>query len=135
MNADEKQEELNRQDAKGAKSGDRCWWIKMLVASAALATVLLGAYFLTPVAQLHYHAWRFRSGRDPWGDHLRQVVSVMVRRKECEPVVVRLLGAPSQKKVGAIVYRTFGEIPDDVMDWTLTIRDGRVVAFDEQHAF
>jgi hypothetical protein len=69
----------------------------MLVASAALAALLLGAYFLTPVMRLHYHAWRYRSGRDPTGTHLEGAVKHLVNLKAGEDVVRRFLGEPSAR--------------------------------------
>jgi hypothetical protein len=85
----------------------------MLGASAALAGLLLGAYLLTPAAQLHYHAWRFRAGRDPEGRHLCRVIwSTCIKRKAGRDEVVRLLG-PSQYRTSSpdSLYYIFASSP------------------------
>jgi hypothetical protein len=68
----------------------------MLVASAALAGLLLGAYFLTPAAQLHYHAWRYRSGRDADGTHLMRAARLLVKDRAHQGTVARILGVSDQ---------------------------------------
>jgi len=89
---------MNHQDTK---NNDRYWWVKMLVTSAALVALLLGAYLLTPVAQLHYHAWRYRTGKDVDGKHLCWVVwSTCMKRKASEQEIIQLLG-PSQYPASA----------------------------------
>jgi hypothetical protein len=66
----------------------------MLVASAALAAVLLGAYFLTPVARLHYHAWRYRGDRHANDKHLKPALDALVARRASKQTLLRLLGEP-----------------------------------------
>ncbi len=83
----------------------RRWWLRMLVASAALVAVLLGAVWLTPVAKLHYHAWEFRK-------HLRAedfnaTVKVLRKRGASPEVVGRLLGKP----------RASDHMPDEAVIW------------------
>jgi hypothetical protein len=74
-------------------SQDRRWWVKMLVASAALAAVLFGMYFLTPVLQIRYHARQYQAWQDPDGEHLRLACQMLVSRRATEEEVRALLGS------------------------------------------
>ena len=64
----------------------------MLVASAALAAILLGAYFLAPVAQVRYHVWRYKSGRDVKGESLKWLADWTARHKMDRSSIESLLG-------------------------------------------
>jgi hypothetical protein len=68
----------------------------MLLASLGLAALLLGAYFLTPVLILRYHAWMFRSGRDPEAVHLRKATKTLVAAEASAETVRHLLGQPNR---------------------------------------
>ncbi len=79
------------------------WWLRMLVLSAALVVLLLSAYFLTPAVQLHYRAWRWRSGRDE--PSLDRAVKMIIARRLERDAVVRLLGEPDYEDADRLLYR------------------------------
>ncbi|GAG45813.1 unnamed protein product, partial [marine sediment metagenome] len=79
----------------------------MLMASAALAAVLLGAVFLTPAARLHYHAWRWRSGRDPQLKSLRFVAQHVLDNELDREAIIGLLGEPVRNEPGLVTYASF----------------------------
>ena len=111
MDADEKQQPMNRQDAENK---DRRWWLKMLAASAGLVAVLAGAYFLAPTAQLHYHAWRFRAGKDPEGEHLWRAAWTLAEKRADRETIRRILGEPDSfarpRSADSMVYLWFREV-------------------------
>ena len=82
------------QPAPPADRRDRHWLIKMLVASAVLVTLLLGLWFVGPVARVHYHGWSYRSGRGREAS-LTVIADWAVRRSLSEAAVCRLLGGPT----------------------------------------
>ncbi len=119
--------------AEGRPRLARRWWLRMLVASAALVAVLLGAYFLTPVARLHYYAWKYRTGRDA-ADSLKTVAEVLVQRKVSPEMVEKLLGRPRETEDywdGSSVW-SYSCQPLDVVpvsaSYDLTFKDGRLVS-------
>ena len=73
---------------------DRYWWVKMLVASAALAALLLGFAFLFPVARLHYHAWQYRKNGN--GQSLEIVARWLADKHADRATITRLLGSPER---------------------------------------
>ena len=89
---------------KPPKLDDRWWWLKMLVASAALAALLLGLCFGAPLAQIHYHAWKYRSGRDDWDRSFERVANWAVSRRMTRDQVVGLLGPPNGSEDGLLLY-------------------------------
>lgn len=89
---------------KPPKLEDRRWWLKMLVASAALAALLLGLCFGAPLAQVHYHAWKYRSGRDDWDGSFERVAHWAISRRMTRDQVVRLLGPPNGSEDGLLLY-------------------------------
>ena len=111
---------------------DRHWWVKMLLASAALAALLFGAYFLTPGLLLHYHAWQFKSGRDRHGEHLKTTAATLIARHATEGEVVRLLGRSDKSATGHLRYVYAGSPPNTsggfMEGLEIEIRDGRAVA-------
>ncbi len=75
----------------------RRWWLRMLVASAALVAVLLGVVYLTPIVRLHYHAWQYRKGGDLV--HLKAAARILRDRKAHIDTVRRLLGPESDPQL------------------------------------
>ncbi len=74
----------------------------MTAASAALAAVLLGAVFLTPVARLNYHAWRWRTGRR--AKSLKCAAELIAERRLAREAVLRLLGEPREQTARGLEY-------------------------------
>jgi hypothetical protein len=73
----------------------------MLATSAALAALLFGAYFLTPVIQLRYHAWMFHrhKGDNSSEYHLERASQLLVSRQASESQIAGVLGIPSNARL------------------------------------
>ncbi len=76
----------------------RRWWLRMIVASAALVAVLLGVVWVTPVVKLHYHAWQWRKHKDM--DQLKAAARILRDRKAHYETVKRILGPPDSSQPG-----------------------------------
>jgi len=73
----------------------------MIVASAALVAVLLGAVWVTPVVKLHYHAWQYRRDifkTEGTGRHLKKAAELLRTRRASPEAARRLLGAPGREE-------------------------------------
>ncbi len=68
------------------------WLPRMLVSSAVLVALALGAVLAAPPAVLHWHAWRYRAQRDDSGKSLKYVVDWAVSHRAARREVVKLLG-------------------------------------------
>ncbi len=64
----------------------------MLLASVAMVALLLGVVWLTPIARLHYHAWRYRQRRE--SKNLMWVSEALKSNGASEKICRRLLGRP-----------------------------------------
>jgi len=102
--------------------GQGRWWLRMLIASAALAALLLGAYFLTPAGMLHYHGWRHRTGRDKRAESLKFVADWAVARRLKRETVIGLLGKPDRHDEAALDYISNGPPHSGYLMWALRIR-------------
>jgi hypothetical protein len=90
-----------------ARSGRR-WWLRMLAVSVGVAGLLLAASYAAPVARLHFHAWKFRTGRDVDGASLAHVADWAVKRRLPRDTVVGLLGRPAVDGSGRLDYQVLG---------------------------
>ncbi len=125
-------------DAPEAQKPARRWWLRMIVASAALVAVLLGAVWLTPVVQLHYHAWRYRRG-DNREENLPRLTNKLLEIKASPARVTRLLGPPLGEKrrpdgrlvlfyeASSIIKSRSGPLSGSEMGRELVFRGGRLV--------
>ena len=102
---------------------DRHWWLKMIAASTALvalAVVLLALAFLVkPHIQLHYHAWRYRTGRDVDGSSLAVAGKKLAAEHASVEETVKLLGPPSMVTACGLWY---GSCPLPVELTTIELR-------------
>jgi len=115
-------------ETEGASSppGGRCWWLKGLAARVALVAALLAAFFLAPVAKLHYHGWRHRTGKDTDGKHLKQAAEMLVARRADQATVWKILGK-SKSFFGPNFYITFfGGAAE--FGYEIVVQKGRAVA-------
>ena len=94
----------------------RRWWLRMLVASAALVAVLLGAVWVTPVARLHYHARQWRKHKD--FNQLKAAARILRDRRAHIETVKRLLGPPvDSQSLDRLTWEdvlSWGEIDSEV---------------------
>jgi hypothetical protein len=79
-------------------------WRPMALWSAAIVAALLGICFLAPFVQLHYHAWRHRTGRSPAGESLRMVAGWAVEHRAPRSRIVELLGQPDDASGEWLIY-------------------------------
>ncbi len=84
-------------ETREPKQPARRWWLRMIVASAALVAVLLGVYFLTPVVPLHYYAWRYRRRHDGGWD-LPGLAEKLLEMRASSAQVTGLLGPPVSER-------------------------------------
>lgn len=116
-------------EAEGGSTypGGRYWWLKGLVGSAALVAVLLGAFFLAPVVQLRYHAWRYRTERDHDGSSLKWVAEYAVRRRMERTAIEQLLGKDGGDRPDYLTYSLkptpFSSAP--LIGYFILLKDGR----------
>ncbi len=93
----------------------RRWWLRMIVASAALVAVLLGVVWLVPAARLGYYAWQYR--RHYYTRHLETASAMLVERQASRQTVEAVLGEAGdscQLSDGTIVW-LYGASDDRLM--------------------
>ena len=87
-----------------APAPDRRWWLKMLAASVALVALIAAIACIGPVTQLHYHAWRYRTGRDTDGSSLKLVAKRLAAKRATVAEATDLLGTPFLTTACSMVY-------------------------------
>jgi hypothetical protein len=113
------------QDVPAADGRSRHWWLHMVLCSAAIVVLLPGLCLLWPAAQLHYHAWRWRSSKDE--DSLRRALELVTARRLERDAVVRLMGRPDYEDETLLTYRGRPAMPSPLQR-SVELRNGRAVS-------
>jgi hypothetical protein len=111
------------------------WWLRMIVASAVLVALLLGAAFVAPAIPLHYCAWRYRRRCDR-GQDLPRLAGELLRMRASRERVTRLLGPPGSEERRpdgrvALFYDVAGLFHDSLQGMNLVFDGGQLDAVEE----
>ena len=99
------------------------------VAMGVVAGLVALGVLLAPLAQLHYHARRYRTAKDVSGESLGWVARYAADRHLDRAAIERLLGKPTLEKPDRLFYLRScvaydGPAPGPCMGYSLSIKEG-----------